>query len=182
LAPEATYVLNNSLAKQTSSPKNKTTMTNQKITPCLWFDGRAEEAANFYISVFKNSKIETISHYGKEGFETHGQKEGTVLTVDFQINGQSFTALNGGPLFKFSEAISFQVPCETQEEIDFYWNKLTDGGQESQCGWLKDKFGLSWQITPTILPKLLSDPTKSERVMKALMQMKKFDIETLIKA
>lgn len=157
-------------------------MTNQKITPCLWFDNQAEEAANFYVSVFKNSKIETISHYGKEGFETHGQKEGTVLTVDFQINGQAFTALNGGPLFKFSEAVSFQVPCETQEEIDYYWTKLTEGGQESQCGWLKDKYGLSWQIVPTVLSPLLRDSTKSERVMKALMQMKKFDIATLLQA
>lgn len=157
-------------------------ITNQKITPCLWFDNQAEEAANFYVSVFKNSKIKTISHYGKEGFETHGQKEGTVLTVDFQINGQPFTALNGGPLFKFSEAVSFQVPCETQEEIDYYWSKLTEGGQESECGWLKDKYGLSWQIVPTILSQLLRDSTKSERVMKALMQMKKFDIATLLQA
>jgi predicted 3-demethylubiquinone-9 3-methyltransferase (glyoxalase superfamily) len=144
-------------------------MINQKITPCLWFDSQAEEAANFYVSVFKNSKIETISYYGKEGFETHGQKEGTILTVDFKINGQPFTALNGGSLFKFSEAVSFQVPCETQEEIDYYWNKLTESGHESECGWLKDKYGLSWQIVPTILSQLLRDPTKSERVMKALM-------------
>ncbi len=157
-------------------------MTNQKITPCLWFDNQAEEAANFYTSIFKNSKIESISRYGKEGFEIHGQKEGTALTVGFQINGQSFTALNGGPVFKFNEAISFQVYCETQEEIDHYWNKLTVGGQESQCGWLKDKFGLSWQIVPSILPKLMSDPTKAGRVTKAFLQMKKFDIEKLIQA
>ena len=157
-------------------------MTNQKITPCLWFDNQAEEAANFYTSIFKNSKIESISRYGKEGFEIHGQKEGTVLTVVFQINGQPFTALNGGPLFKFTEAISFQVFCETQEEIDYYWDKLTDGGEEGQCGWLKDKFGLSWQIVPTILPKLLIDPTKAERVTKAFLQMKKFDIEKIKQA
>jgi predicted 3-demethylubiquinone-9 3-methyltransferase (glyoxalase superfamily) len=157
-------------------------MTNQKITPCLWFDNQAEEAAKFYTSIFKNSKIESISRYGKEGFEIHGQKEGTVLTVVFQINGQPFTALNGGPLFKFTEAISFQVFCETQEEIDYYWDKLTDGGEEGQCGWLKDKFGLSWQIVPTILPKLLIDPTKAERVTKAFLQMKKFDIEKIKQA
>jgi predicted 3-demethylubiquinone-9 3-methyltransferase (glyoxalase superfamily) len=156
-------------------------MTNQ-ITPCLWFENQAEEAAFFYTSVFKNSKIENISHYGKEGFEIHGQKEGTVLTVDFHINGQHFTALNGGPFFKFNESVSFQVFCETQEEIDFYWNRLTEGGQENQCGWLKDKFGLSWQIVPAILPELLRNPEKSERVTKAFMQMKKFDIEKLKQA
>jgi predicted 3-demethylubiquinone-9 3-methyltransferase (glyoxalase superfamily) len=153
-------------------------MTNQ-ITPCLWFDNQAGEAANFYISVFNNSKIETISRYGKEGFEIHGQTEGTVQTVSLQINGQFFTFLNGGPLFKFSEAISFQVFCETQDDIDYYWNKLTDGGEESQCGWLKDKFGISWQIIPTLLPKLLSDPVRAGRVTKAFLQMKKFDIESL---
>jgi len=156
-------------------------MTNQ-IVPCLWFDNQAEEAVNFYISIFRNSKIENISRYGKEGFEFHGQKEGTALTVGFQINGQSFTALNGGPVFKFNEAISFQVFCETQEEIDNYWNKLTDGGQESQCGWLKDKYGISWQIIPTILPQLMSDPAKAGRVTQAFMQMKKFDIKKLKEA
>ena len=156
-------------------------MTNQ-IVPCLWFDNQAEEAVNFYISIFRNSKIESISRYGKEGFEFHGQKEGTALTVGFQINGQSFTALNGGPVFKFNEAISFQVFCETQEEIDNYWNKLTDGGQESQCGWLKDKYGISWQIIPTILPQLMSDPAKAGRVTQAFMQMKKFDIKKLKEA
>lgn len=156
-------------------------MKNQ-ITPCLWFDTQAEEAANFYTSIFKNSKIQDISRYGKEGFETHGMKEGTVLTVAFQINGQLFTALNGGSIFKFTEAVSFQVFCDTQEEIDNYWNKLTDGGEESQCGWLKDKFGVSWQIVPTILPELMSDPAKAGRVVNAFMQMKKFDIEKLINA
>lgn len=157
-------------------------MTNHKITPCLWFDNRAEEAVNFYTSIFKNSKIESISRYGKEGFEIHGQKEGTVLTVAFQINGQHFTALNGGPVFKFNEAVSFQVFCETQEEIDYYWDKLSKGGAEGQCGWLKDKFGLSWQIIPDILPKLMSDPTKAGRVAKAFLQMKKFDIEKIKQA
>jgi predicted 3-demethylubiquinone-9 3-methyltransferase (glyoxalase superfamily) len=156
-------------------------MTNQ-IAPCLWFDNQAEQAANFYTAVFKNAKIENISRYGKEGYEIHGQKEGTVLAVGFQLNGQSFTALNGGPVFKFNEAISFQVFCETQEEIDYYWRKLTDGGEESQCGWLKDKFGLSWQIIPAILPKLMSDPARAGRVTKAFLQMKKFDIEKLMQA
>jgi predicted 3-demethylubiquinone-9 3-methyltransferase (glyoxalase superfamily) len=156
-------------------------MTNQ-ITTCLWFDNQAEEAANFYTSIFKNSKIESVSRYGKEGFEIHGQKEGTVMTIGFQINGHSFMALNGGPVFKFTEAISFQVFCETQEEIDYYWNKLTDGGHESQCGWLKDKFGLSWQIIPAILSKLLSDPARTGRVTQAFLQMKKFDIEKLMQA
>jgi len=156
-------------------------MTHQ-ITPCLWFDIQAEEAANFYTSVFKNSTIENIARYGKEGFEIHGQEEGTVLTVSFRINGQLFTALNGGPLFRFSEAISFQVYCETQEEIDGYWSKLTDEGQESQCGWLKDKYGISWQILPAILPELMSDPARAGRVTKAFLQMKKFDIEKLLQA
>jgi predicted 3-demethylubiquinone-9 3-methyltransferase (glyoxalase superfamily) len=150
------------------------------ITPCLWFDSQAEEAANFYISVFKNGSIKEITYYGKEGYEIHGGKEGTVMTVVFEINGQSYTALNGGPQFKFNESVSFQVSCDTQEEIDYYWNVFTkDGGQESYCGWLKDKFGLSWQITPAILLPLMKDPAKSEKVMKAFMQMKKFDIEKL---
>jgi len=156
-------------------------MTNP-FSICLWFDDQAEEAANFYTSIFKHSKIENISRYGKEGFEIHGKKEGTAMTVSFQINGQSFTALNGGPIFKFTEAVSFQVFCETQEEIDNYWNKLTEGGQEGQCGWLKDKFGISWQIIPTILSTLMSDPSKSEKVTKAFLQMKKFDIEKLLQA
>ena len=158
-------------------------MVNHPITPCLWFDGQAEEAAKFYISVFKNSKINTISHYGKEGFEVHGQKEGTVMTVEFEINGQPFTGLNGGPIFKFNEAVSFQVFCDTQQEIDDYWEKLTkDGGQEIACGWLKDKFGLSWQIVPSILPKLMSDPKRAGRVMEVFMKMIKFDIEKLLQA
>jgi predicted 3-demethylubiquinone-9 3-methyltransferase (glyoxalase superfamily) len=157
------------------------TMANQ-ITPCLWFDNQAEEAANFYTSVFKNSKVETISRYGKEGFEIHGQKEGSILTVSFQINGQPFTALNGGPVFKFNEAVSLQVYCENQAEIDYYWSKLSEGGEEGQCGWIKDKFGLSWQIIPRILPQLMSDPTRSGRVMAAFMQMRKFDIEKLKQA
>ncbi len=156
-------------------------MANQ-ITPCLWFDNQAEEAASFYTSIFKNSKIDSISRYGKEGFEIHGQKEGTAMTVGFQINGQSYTALNGGPIFKFNEAVSFQVFCDSQDEIDYYWYKLSEGGQESQCGWLKDKFGLSWQIIPSILPKLMTDSTKAGRVTAAFLQMKKFDIQKLIDA
>ncbi|MBN2349044.1 MAG: VOC family protein [Bacteroidales bacterium] len=159
------------------------------ITPCLWFDKQAEEAASFYISIFNNatpsrgiSKIEHISRYGKEGFEIHGQKEGTALSVKFLLNGQPYTALNGGPIFTFNEAVSFQVYCQTQDEIDYFWTKLTEGGHESQCGWLKDKFGLSWQIIPTILADLMCDPSKSERVTKAFLQMKKFDIEKLKQA
>ena len=148
----------------------------QKITPFLWFDNNAEEAAQFYTSVFKNSRILSVSRYGDAG---PGPK-GSVMVVSFQLEGQQFTALNGGPLFKFSEAFSFVVSCENQEEIDYYWNKLTSsGGQESQCGWLKDKFGFSWQIVPTALGKLMSDPKKANRVMQALLQMKKLDIATL---
>jgi predicted 3-demethylubiquinone-9 3-methyltransferase (glyoxalase superfamily) len=156
----------------------------QKITPCLWFDDNAEEAAKFYASVFKNSKIGKISRYGKEGYEIHGKPAGTVLTVGFELNGQAFTALNGGPLFKFNEAVSFQVYCSSQKEIDYYWEKLSEGGAEGQCGWLKDKYGLSWQVVPTALGKMLQDKNadKSERVMKALLQMRKLDIKTLREA
>ena len=154
-------------------------MTNL-ITPCLWFDNKAEEASLFYTSVFKNSKIESINRYGKEGFEFHGQTEGTVMTVSFKINGQPFTALNGGPLFRFNESVSFQVFCENQEEIDYYWDKLTADGEEVQCGWLKDKFGLSWQIIPSILPELLSDPAKAGKVTTAFMKMKKLEIAELL--
>jgi predicted 3-demethylubiquinone-9 3-methyltransferase (glyoxalase superfamily) len=151
------------------------------ITICLWFDHQAEEAANFYTSVFRNSDIDSVSRYGNEGFEIHGKKAGSVMSVNFTINGQPFSALNGGPIFKFNEAVSFQVFCETQEEIDFYWDKLTDGGEEVQCGWLKDRYGVSWQIIPTVLSELLSDPEKSEKVTKAFLQMKKFDIKELMK-
>jgi predicted 3-demethylubiquinone-9 3-methyltransferase (glyoxalase superfamily) len=158
----------------------------QKISPCLWFDDKAEEAAKFYVSVFKGSKIGDITRYGKEGYEIHGREAGTVMTVEFEIEGQKFLALNGGPIFKFNEAISFQVHCETQEEVDYYWDKLSEGGDKKaqQCGWLKDKYGLSWQIVPTILPKMLKDKEtkKSQRVMKAMLQMHKLDIQTLIKA
>ncbi|GET25078.1 VOC family protein [Prolixibacter sp. NT017] len=153
-----------------------------QITPCLWFDHQAEEAARFYTSVFRNSKIENISYYGSEGQEIHGQKEGTVLTVNFQINGQKFMALNGGPVFQINEAVSFIVNCDTQEEIDYYWEKLSAVPEAEQCGWLKDKYGVSWQIVPTILGELMSDAERAPRVMKAFMQMKKFDIERLKQA
>lgn len=157
----------------------------QRITPCLWFDGRAEEAVNFYGGIFKNFKITDIARYCKAGQELHGQKEGAVMTVAFELDGHSFTALNGGPLFKFTEAISFQVNCGSQEEIDHYWNKLGEGGDPAaqQCGWIKDKFGVSWQVVPTVLPDLLKgDPAKSERVMQALLQMSKLDIAELKRA
>ena len=154
----------------------------QKITPYLWFDTRAEEAARFYASVFKNSKIGKISRYGKEGFEIHGKEAGTVMTAEFEIAGQKFLALNGGPQFKFNEAVSFQVHCETQEEIDYFWSKLAEGGQEGPCGWLKDKFGLSWQVIPTALPQLLTDENSGQRVMKSMLQMRKIDIAALKRA
>lgn len=158
----------------------------QKVTPFLWFDDQAEEAAEFYTSIFKNSKIGRTTRYGKEGYEIHGKPAGTAMTVEFEIDGQPFTALNGGPVFQFNEAISFQVLCDTQEEVDYYWDKLSEGGDEKaqQCGWLKDKFGVSWQIVPTILSELVgdSDSEKSQRAMKAMLQMKKMDIEALERA
>jgi predicted 3-demethylubiquinone-9 3-methyltransferase (glyoxalase superfamily) len=158
----------------------------QKIIPCLWFDDKAEEAVTFYASVFKNSKIGDVTRYGKEGYEIHRREAGSVLTVEFEIEGQKFVALNGGPVFKFNEAISFQVRCETQKEIDFYWEKLSEGGdkQAQQCGWLKDKYGVSWQIVPIVLGKMLQDKDtkKSDRVMKALLQMRKLDIMALMRA
>jgi predicted 3-demethylubiquinone-9 3-methyltransferase (glyoxalase superfamily) len=156
----------------------------QKIVPCLWFDNNAEEAVNFYASIFKNCKIGKVSRYTEAGNEIHGKPAGTVLTIDFELNGQPFTALNGGPMFKFNEAVSFQVHCETQEEIDHYWEQLSAGGDPNsqQCGWLKDKFGLSWQIVPTILGQLMTDPTKSKRVLEALLKMKKLDIQGLKQA
>jgi predicted 3-demethylubiquinone-9 3-methyltransferase (glyoxalase superfamily) len=152
----------------------------QRITPFLWFDNQAEDAANFYASIFKNSKIGKIARYGDAG---PGPK-GSVMVVGFTLDGQEFTALNGGPNFKFTEAISFVVNCETQQEVDHYWSKLSAGGKEVQCGWLKDKYGLSWQIAPTALPCLISDPdpVKSQRVMKAMLQMVKIDIAALERA
>ena len=152
----------------------------QRITPFLWFDNQAEEAAKFYTSIFKNSKVKSVTRYGDAG---PGPK-GSVMTVAFELEGQEFVALNGGPQFKFTEATSFVVNCETQAEVDEFWEKLSKGGQEVECGWLKDKYGLSWQVTPTILPELLQsqDPEKSQRVMKAMMQMKKIDIARLKEA
>ena len=158
----------------------------QKISPCLWFDDNAEEAVKFYVSIFKNSKVGNVTRYGKEGYEIHKKKEGSVMTIDFEIEGQKFLALNGGPIFKFNEAISFQIYCDTQEEIDYYWEKLTEGGDKNVqvCGWLKDKFGVSWQVVPIALIKMLQDKDskKTERVMKAMLQMQKLDIDALTKA
>lgn len=158
----------------------------QKITPCLWFDHQAEEAANFYISVFKDSRVGKITRYGKEGYEIHGRPAGTVMTVEFRLEGQDFIALNGGPVFKFNEAISFQVHCETQEELDHYWEALSAGGDKGaqRCGWLKDRYGVSWQIIPTALAQMLQDQdaAKSQRVMKALLQMDKLDLRRLREA
>ena len=157
----------------------------QKITPFLWFDDNVEEAVNFYVSIFKNSKVVTITRYSEAAAQAAGRPKGSVMTAAFQLEGQNFVALNGGPHFKFTEAISFVVNCETQEEVDYFWEKLTaDGGQESQCAWLKDKYGLSWQIVPKILIELLQDKDaqKAQRVMNAMLQMKKIDIATLRRA
>ena len=156
----------------------------QKVTPCLWFDNQAEEAANFYVSIFKNSKVGSVARYGEEGAKVSGRPKGTVMTVIFQLDGQEFLALNGGPMFKFTEAISFMVNCKTQQEVDELWQKLSQGGEEGPCGWLKARYGLSWQIVPTVLGEMLQDkdPEKSERVMKAMLQMKKLDIASLKQA
>lgn len=156
----------------------------QKITPCLWFDHQAEEAAEFYVSLFKNSKIRTVTRYGEAGAKVSGQSKGTVMTVVFRLDGQEFMALNGGPIFKFTEAISLIVYCKTQREIDRYWEKLSEGGKKGQCGWLKDKYGLSWQIVPTAIGKMMTDadPAKSERVMATVLKMKKLDIKALMQA
>ena len=152
----------------------------QRITPFLWFDSQAEEAMNFYVSVFKNSKVLSVSRYGDAG---PGPK-GSVMTANFELDGQEFIALNGGPLFTFTEAISFVVHCDTQREVDDFWSKLSEGGKEVQCGWLKDRYGLSWQIVPRVLSELMKDkdPQKTNRVMKALLQMKKIDIAALQRA
>ncbi len=157
----------------------------QKITPCLWFDTEAEDAAKFYCSIFENSKIEQISRYVDAGQEIHGKKAGSVMVVAFQLEGQKFVALNGGPQFKFDEAISFQISCQTQKEVDYFWSKLTaEGGKEGPCGWLKDKFGLSWQVVPTSLIDMMldKDANKVARVTNAFLKMKKFDIEALKRA
>ena len=156
----------------------------QKITPFLWFDDKAEEAVKFYTSIFENSKIGKIARYDEAGEKASGRPRGSVMTVEFQLEGQQFVALNGGPQFKFTEAISFVVNCETQEEVDYYWEKLSKGGKEVQCGWLKDKYGLSWQIVPTVLGKLVSDKdaARSQRVMQAMLKMVKLDVKKLKQA
>ncbi len=158
----------------------------QKINPCLWFDDQAEQAVGFYTGIFKNSRILSVSRYGKAGHEVHGRLPGSVMTIAFELEGQAFTALNGGPIFKFNEAISFQVNCETQAEVDYYWEKRSVGGdpKAQQCGWLKDQYGASWQIVPSILPDLVKDPEspQSQRAFKAMLQMKKLDIDALKRA
>lgn len=158
----------------------------QKMQTCLWFDGNAEEAVAFYTSVFKSSKVGKTARYGQAGQEIHGGKPGSVMTIEFELNGSSYLALNGGPLFKFNEAVSIQVLCETQEEIDYYWDKLSQGGdpEAQQCGWLKDKFGLSWQVVPKILGDLVAsgDQARSDRVMNALFPMHKLDLKALKEA
>jgi predicted 3-demethylubiquinone-9 3-methyltransferase (glyoxalase superfamily) len=152
----------------------------QKINPFLWFNDQAEEAAKFYVSIFKNSGVKKVVHYGKAG----PGPEGSVMTVEFELEGQEFTALNGGPVYKFTEAISFVVNCNSQEEVDYYWEKLTEDGEEGVCGWLKDKYGLSWQIVPTVMVEMMSDPDpeKAKRVTEAMLQMVKIDIKTLKEA
>jgi predicted 3-demethylubiquinone-9 3-methyltransferase (glyoxalase superfamily) len=157
--------------------------TMKQIVPNLWFERQAEDAANFYVSIFPNSRILRKSHYGKEGFEIHKMPEGTVMTIEFELNGNRFVGLNGGPYFKFNEAVSFIVYCDTQDELDHYWNKLSEGGDKNaqQCGWLKDKFGLSWQVVPSQLDEMMVDPDKERagRVMNAMLKMKKLDIAVL---
>ena len=155
--------------------------TMQRITPFLWFDDQAEEAVNFYVSIFKNSKIRSIARYDDEGAKAAGRPKGSVMTVAFELDGQDFTALNGGPIFKFTEAMSLVVNCETQEEVDHFWERLSAGGREVQCGWLKDRFGVSWQVVPTVLVEMLQDkdPERSKRVMAAMLRMKKINIEPL---
>ena len=156
----------------------------QKITPCLWFNDQAEEAMRFYVSIFKNSKVGRITHYGEAGAKVSGRFKGSVMTATFEIEGQEFMALNGGPHFTLSEAVSFIVKCDTQKEIDTFWEELSEGGEKGVCGWLKDKFGLSWQIVPTVLSDMMQDKDaeKTNRVMEAVLQMKKLDIARLQEA
>jgi predicted 3-demethylubiquinone-9 3-methyltransferase (glyoxalase superfamily) len=155
-----------------------------KISPCLWFDDNAEEAVNFYVGLFRNSRILSIAHYGEAGSQASGRPKGTVMTITFELGGQEFMALNGGPVLTFSPAVSFMVGCETQEEIDKLWEKLSEGGEPGECGWLKDRYGVSWQIVPVVLEEMMQegDSEKTERVMEALIQMKKLDIATLRRA
>lgn len=158
----------------------------QRITPCLWFDDQAEEAAKFYTAIFRNSRIVQVTRYGEAGCDVHGRPAGSVMVVAFELDGQAFTALNGGPVFTFNEAISLQVSCQTQEDVDYYWERLSQGGDEKaqQCGWLKDRYGVSWQIVPTVLPEMLGDPdaARSQRAMAAMLTTKKIDIPTLKRA
>jgi predicted 3-demethylubiquinone-9 3-methyltransferase (glyoxalase superfamily) len=157
-----------------------------RIAPCLWFDDQAEEAANYYVGIFKNARIVSVSRFGEAGQEIHKKPVGSVMTVEFELDGQSFTGLNGGPYFKINEAVSFQIDCATQEEVDYFWERLSEGGDENaqQCGWLKDKFGVSWQVIPSGLSELLKDPNAegSQRAMQAMLQMKKLDMEELRRA
>jgi predicted 3-demethylubiquinone-9 3-methyltransferase (glyoxalase superfamily) len=159
-------------------------MTAKMLSPCLWFDTEAEAAARHYVSIFKDSKLGRISRFSNEGTEVHGKEAGSVMTVEFEINGQPFLALNGGPQFKFTEAVSFQILCETQAEVDYFWRRLAEGGEEGPCGWLKDKFGLSWQVVPAELPEMLQDhqSERARRVMRAMLQMRKLDIAALKRA
>jgi predicted 3-demethylubiquinone-9 3-methyltransferase (glyoxalase superfamily) len=158
----------------------------QRITPCLWFDHEAEQAAAFYVSIFKNSRIVSVARYTEAGRDIHRREPGSVMTVAFELDGQPFTALNGGPVFKFNEAVSLQVNCDTQQEVDYYWQKLSQSGdpKAQQCGWLKDKYGLSWQIVPKVLPELLKDhkSAKAQRAMEAMLRMKKIEIAELERA
>lgn len=158
----------------------------QRIAPCLWFDDQAEEAAGFYTGIFRNSRIVNVSRFGEAGQEIHGKRAGSVMAVAFELDGQAFTALNGGPVFKFNEAISLQVNCATQAEVDHYWEKLSNGGdaKAQQCGWLKDRYGVSWQVVPTVLIEMINDPDsrKSQRAFAAMLQMKKIDIDKLTRA
>ena len=156
----------------------------QKITPFLWFDDKAEEAVNLYVSIFKNSKLGSITRYDEASAKVAGRPAGSAMTVQFQLEGQDFTALNGGPHFKFTEAVSFVIHCQSQEEVDTFWEKLSEGGEEGQCGWLKDKYGLSWQVVPDTLIQMLKDkdPKKAKRVVEAMLQMKKIEIDTLKQA
>ena len=161
-------------------------MLSQRLTPCLWFDDQAEEAANYYVSIFKDSRINSVMRYSSAGQEFHQRPPGSVMVVNFELDGHTFTALNGGPLFKFNEAVSFQVNCKTQDEIDYYWERLGEGGdpKAQQCGWLKDKYGLSWQIVPANMDEVVGDATskKAQRAMAAVLQMKKIDIAALERA
>jgi predicted 3-demethylubiquinone-9 3-methyltransferase (glyoxalase superfamily) len=183
----ASYICLRSAGSRSRRGKRRQYMASTpRIGPCLWFDDRAEEAARFYTGIFKKSKIRKISRYGEAGQDVHRRPPGSVMTVEFELDGQPFTALNGGPVFQFNEAISFVVTCKDQEEVDYYWDKLSEGGdpEAQQCGWLKDQYGVSWQVVPALLTEMVGDPNsdKSQRAMAAMMQMKKIDVATLERA